>query len=329
MGWGSRSGQEHSEELRKEARTDPFSRGGRGASSPSCEPMQHSRGGGGHTLALRARQAQEEAAGLAAELGSLESDVVQQGRAAQRCQEELEERTRALLDEFSQARQESKQRALAMECRQTALEQEASAMQRRFLADAVPRTGGADSSAAAAGDDLLSSALLARLSRAEGALSARGSLREEIQTETKLAEVRESCSEVERCLLARSGVDAEAEGGSGNNAFGCCKAPWVSRYEALIAAQAVLTERAAAGARDQNTAVEEQVLDTCSKSLNRLSAAIERGSGGRSPPEELTEVLRCMKGLAWSERRRRGLLMERWRELQGKQGSMQKSMLLS
>merc|ERR1711879_252537 len=40
-------------------------------------------------------------------------------------------------------------------------------------------------------------------------------------------------------------------------------------------------------------------------------------ASGHELSDHLASTMRCIRGLAWAERRRRGLLVERWRQFQG------------
>merc|ERR1712232_833524 len=85
--------------------------------------------------------------------------------------------------------------------------------------------------------------------------------------------------------------------------------------EAQVTAQNALADRAAMLGPDPSSSRLDQALSAAS-----AAAGAARGShtgARRPPPEYLIQAVRCVCGLAEAERRRGGLLVERWRELQG------------
>merc|ERR1719453_2508086 len=68
---------------------------------------------------------------------------------------------------------------------------------------------------------------------------------------------------------------------------------------------------------DPSSARLDQALSAASAAAGAASAGAQAASARGPPPEYLIQAVRNACGLGEAERRRGGLLVERWRELQG------------
>lgn len=254
----------------------------------------------GALLTVKAPPLRHQAAQLAQELSDLNTEAGQQAAMAEQCIDELMLRAEALRSQVKEANKESSQRAEAACHRQAILQEEVRVLEQRAKAGTL--AGATNGPTWASVDAEKRKKLEARIVGAEQRQAAATKVAQETKRrcEDRLAALREERQELEA---------------SAGTADVCM---WRSRFEALLAAQNALADRAATLGPDSG----RERLD---QALAAASSAVAAAGGGpacregqsNAAPEYLLETVRCVCGLAEAERRRGGLLMERWRELHG------------
>lgn len=249
-------------------------------------------------LNVKAPLLRRRAAELADGLSSLRSEAGHQAQAAERCVSALYVRAEELAAELTEAQAAAPLSAEAVQARQAILQEEVRVLERRAE---VSSLGGSDSPAWAAAELERREVLEARISEAQVREAAASELATEqiSEGEGRLAEIREELQEMKANSQSATGIR-----------------PWRARFEALVTAQNAIADRAAMLGPDPGSSRLDQALSAASAAAGAASGSHAAGARG-PPPEYLIQAVRCICGLAEAERRRGGLLVERWRELQG------------
>lgn len=237
-------------------------------------------------LARREPELRRQAAELAAELSDLGAEAGRQAAAADHCMAQLRKRAAALRTGLAGTRADGG-RLDALMRRRAVLEAEVQVLERRAEEERAP------CEAACRREAEQRDALEARIAgaearRSEAARTAQAVVR---QCEDRLAALREERYELEATAAPHMS--------------------WRARFEALVAAQNAIADRAAAAAADPGASQLDRALAAAADAVRSAEGS------GPAAPEALSSTVRCLHRLAEAERRRRGLLVERWRELQG------------
>lgn len=235
-------------------------------------------------LMERTEQLSSQASSLAAELGDLRHEAGRQALALQECMGALQANSEALLARLGAQQREDAGRAEALAHRQAALEREVRALERRAVEDR------AWASAVCARRE----AIEARIALAEErqAAAARQVVEDAQECELRFSELREHRHELE----------AKA------------KATWKGRFNAMAMSQLRAADAVAEAHDDSDCAALSQSLAAAAAAVADAAAGPGRPTApkGKSPPESLGNLLRCVQGLAEAERRRRGVLLASW-----------------
>eukprot|EP00929_Paragymnodinium_shiwhaense_P007204 TRINITY_DN11113_c0_g1_i4.p1 TRINITY_DN11113_c0_g1~~TRINITY_DN11113_c0_g1_i4.p1 ORF type:complete len:465 (+),score=73.40 TRINITY_DN11113_c0_g1_i4:68-1462(+) len=247
--------------------------------------------------AEKATRAAQDVETLSVALRALETEVLQQAVAAEECMASLEIKAQALLKNLPQA---EPVRVAPLAVRRARLEEEVRSMERRLQNFAVKGQHDTANGDCTSAEAQRRAALDSRIRTADQnrAFAQDGMHEATLLLEARLADVRER-----RQALEASGMSGKSS------------SYWRGRFEALVAAQNASADRATATVPDTGA----QRLDQC---LAAAAQAVEQalatpGDERSSPPAALVNALRCVGGLAQAEKRRRGLLVEQWRCLQG------------
>jgi len=237
-------------------------------------------------LARREPELRRQAAEIAAELGNLGAEAGRQAAAADLCTAQLRKRAEALRTGLASTRADGGHLDSLMR-RRAVLEAEVQVLERR----AEEERGPCESAFRREAEQR--EALEARIAGAEDRRSkaAQTALAMVRQCEDRLAALREERYELEATAAPHMS--------------------WRARFEALVAAQNAIADRAAAAGADPGAAQLDHALAAAADAVRSAEG------NGPTTPESLSNTARCLHRLAEAERRRRGLLVERWRELQG------------
>lgn len=237
-------------------------------------------------LARREPELRRRAAELATELGDLGAEAGRQAAAAEHCMAQLRKRAEALRTGLAGTRADGG-RLDALMRRRAVLEAEVQVLERRAEEERAPCEA-AGRREAEQRDALEARIAGAEARRAEAAQTAQAVVR---QCEDRLAALREERYELEATAAPHMS--------------------WRARFEALVAAQNAIADRAAVLGADPGAAQLDRTLAAAADAVRSAEGS------GAAAPEALSSTVRCLHRLAEAERRRRGLLVERWRELQG------------
>mmetsp|Transcript_129505 Transcript_129505/g.242257 ORF Transcript_129505/g.242257 Transcript_129505/m.242257 type:complete len:391 (-) Transcript_129505:31-1203(-) len=250
-------------------------------------------------LSVKAPPLRQQAAQLSEELNHLSAEAGQQTVMAERCVEDLLRRAEAMCSQVREAKRESASRAEAMSHRQAVLQEEVRVLEQRGKVGAL--TGATNGPSWVSADAEKRKKLQARIMSAEArqAAAAKVTQDQKLRCEERLAGLRQERQELEACAAATN------------------SSMWRSRFEALVAAQNALADRAATFGPDVSRERLDQALAAASAAAAAAGGPASREGQSSATPEFLMEAVRCVCGLAEAERRRGGLLVERWRELHG------------
>lgn len=249
-------------------------------------------------VSAKAPVLRHRASELSEELNRLRIEAGQQALAAKRCVAALHARAEELAVEFTEAQSAGPISADAARHRQAILREEVRALERRAEAS---NPGSSYTPAWASVEAEKIEVLESRICKAQAREAEVSKLGNEQlrHGEERLAELREQRHELQSHANARSG-----------------SMTWQARFEAFVAAQTALADRAAMLGPDPGAARLDQALSAASAAAGAAAGSHAPGARG-SPPEYLVAAVRCICGLAEAERRRGGLLVDRWRDLQG------------
>jgi len=251
------------------------------------------------SLAAKLPLARQHVAELDDDLNLLESDVSTHASAADACLDDLRTLAEALLVDMSNRRSASEKQVLAATQRRDDLEEEICTMQRRL------GTSAPDCHQSVVAEEWRRCAngivTVARSANVEYRDGPDVRIIEELQRcKAHLAALRRSSSGLQARLACDDGTASATN-----------PTLWVSRYEAMVAVQGALVDRTAAAVSDAVTQDLDFALGACPRTLQDIAIRSREGV-----PEHLVSTTRCMQGLAAAERRRRGMLTERWRSLE-------------
>lgn len=236
------------------------------------------------------------ASDLSEELNSLRAYAGRQAVAAENCIEALHTRAQELGAELIKVQAAGPVSAEAIRQRQAVLREEARVLERRMGSD---KFGGTNGPAWTRAEAEKREALEARISSAKD--------REAAALETALKEMKQSEEKIAMLRIEKRELESRANSDVSTT--------WKSRYEAFVSAQQALADRVAILGADPGAARLDQALSAASAAAGAATGS--HAIGCKKPPDYLLQAVKMLCGLAEAERRRGGLLTEKWRELHG------------
>lgn len=268
--------------------------------------------GFGVAVQHKAPALRREAAQIDFELGGLAVDADRQLAAVDRSIDALRDRAETLLATLGKTRGVDNMRgAPALEHRRAALEEEILILEQR--------RGGVAAGAFAmceANDRAWSSTQIARRTVLRERIAV-AEARQVSSSDAAQEQVRHHTNQLLELRQARAELSMRSAAANSAALGGVTSTPWQSRYEAVVAEQGRLADRVAETIADESVIRLEQAVAAAASALEDASEG-----AGSSPPQHLVGSLRCVRGLAEAERRRSGLLTERWHQLQGEECQM-------